>query len=63
MALRSPIRTLADLRSLLANLEQNRHTYNRVSFAQLRRILQRRIAALTGQLRHQSEPPDKRRAA
>ena len=63
MVLRSPARTIADLRMILAKLEKNRHAYNRMSFVQLRRILRRRIAALNAELRRTAEPDAHRRAA
>ncbi len=63
MVYRSTFRTLSDFRRLLARLEQNRHAYNLVSFAQLRRILHRRIAALRAELRRKSDLGNERRAA
>ncbi len=63
MAYRTAERTLTDLRNLLARLEQNRHSYNLVSFAQLRRILRRRMDTLKAQLRTRREHPGSRRAA
>jgi hypothetical protein len=63
MVLRSPARTIADLRMILAKLEKDRNAYNRMSFAQLRRILRRRIATLTAELRGAASPGAHRRAA
>jgi hypothetical protein len=63
MTLRSSARTIADLRFLLAKLEKDRHTYDQVSFAQLRRILNRRILALAAELRDDPSPKDGDRAA
>ncbi len=48
---------------ILAKLEENRHAYNRMSFAQLRRILRRRIAALSAEMRRSAKPGTERRAA
>jgi hypothetical protein len=63
MALRSAARTIADLRLLLAKLGKERDVYNLVPFAQLRRILHRRIVALTAELRGNRSYSDNRRAA
>jgi len=63
MTLRVPARTLADLRTLLAGLQKKRHDYNPVYFAQLRRILRRRIVALTAELRGKHTPNERQRAA
>lgn len=63
MALRPPAHNLADLRAILAKLEKNRHTYNPVSFTQLRHILRRRIARLDAELRAKERAGPHRRAA
>jgi len=51
MAISPPARTLASLRDILARLEQDRHAYDLVSFAQLKRILHRRMVALEVEVR------------
>ncbi len=48
---------------ILAKLEENRHAYNRMSLAQLRRILRRRIAALSAEMRQTGGVGTQRRAA
>jgi hypothetical protein len=63
MAYRSAARTLADLRLLLEKLEQNRDSYDQVSFVQLRRIMHRRILALTAELGSKPDPIQERPAA
>ncbi len=63
MALRSTARTIADLCLLLVKLEKDRDAYDQVSFAQLRRILSRRIDALTAELRGHPGRTDQRRVA
>lgn len=63
MVYRDTTRKINDLRRLLGRLEENRHAYNRVSFAQLRRILQRRIAIHVAELRRKSGPAGNRHAA
>ena len=63
MALRSTARTIADLCLLLVKLDKDRDAYDQVSFAQLRRILCRRIDALTAELRGHPSRTDQRRVA
>jgi hypothetical protein len=63
MPYRSAARTIADLRLVLQRVEQNRQDYNSVSLHQLRRIVRRRIAALTAEMRGKSTRPANRRAA
>jgi hypothetical protein len=62
MPYRSITRRLQDLRLLLERLEQDRHSYNIVSFAQLRTILRRRIKELTAKSREQPPAGDRRAA-
>jgi hypothetical protein len=63
MAFRSPTQKLADLRNVLARLEQNRHNYDLVSFAQLKRILHRRMNTLAAETRDKNSERPVRRAA
>ncbi len=52
MGYRSSEQTLADLRILLGKLERERGAHDPRSFAELRRILLRRIGALSRELNH-----------
>jgi hypothetical protein len=60
---RSIARTLADLRILLEKLDKDRDQFDRVSLAQLRRILRHRIAELDCELRRLPGQSDNHRAA
>jgi len=63
MAFRSPAQKLADLRNVLARLEKNRHNYDLVSFAQLKRIVHRRMVTLAAETREKKSEHPFRRAA
>src|SRR5579871_640631 len=56
MMYRSATQTLADLRLLIEKLEEQRNAYEPGSFAELRRILQKRIVTITRDLDSSTNP-------